>query len=126
MRTPNGAYAQYHTSADDLNFVNPLSMAESLQQILQVLTALEQNQSYINLNPKCEPQLGRRGLYHHIGGTKNAEVEESMLWVLNLSDGEHSLLDIATRSGLSFASVSIAANRLENAGLLRKFANATP
>jgi aminopeptidase-like protein len=120
MRTPNGGYPQYHTSADDLSLVKPSSMAESLQQLLQIVTALEENESYVNLNPKCEPQLGRRGLYHLVGGTKNADVEEAMLWVLNFSDGGHSLLDIATRSGLPFAALSAAAGQLENAGLLAK------
>ena len=120
MRTPNGGYPQYHTSADDLSLVKPSSLAESLQQILQIIATLEKNQSYVSLNPKCEPQLGRRGLYHHVGGIKNAGVEESILWVLNFSDGGHSLLDIATRSGLPFAALSVAADQLENAGLLAR------
>jgi aminopeptidase-like protein len=120
MRTPNGGYPQYHTSADNLSLVKPSSMAGSLQQILQIIATLEKNQTYVNLNPKCEPQLGRRGLYHHVGGTKNAGVEESMLWVLNFSDGGHSLLDIATRSGLPFAALSVAADQLENAELLAR------
>jgi aminopeptidase-like protein len=126
MRTPNGGYPQYHTSADDLSLVKPSSLAESLHQILQLVTALEENLSYVNLNPKCEPQLGRRGLYHQVGGTKNAAVEEAMLWVLNFSDGGHSLLDIAARSGLPLAALSAAANRLENAGLLGKADGARP
>ena len=120
MRTPNGGYPQYHTSADDLSLVKPSSLAESLHQILQLVAGLEENLSYVNLNPKCEPQLGRRGLYHQVGGTKNAAVEEAMLWVLNFSDGGNSLLDIATRSGLPLAALSAAATRLEKAGLLGK------
>ena len=126
MRTPNGAYPQYHTSADDLSLVKPSSLAESLQQILQMITALEENESYVNLNPKCEPQLGRRGLYRSVGGTKNDRVEEAMLWVLNFSDGGHSLLDIATRSGLPFATLSAAADQLNQAGLLAKAGGARP
>ena len=124
MRTPNGKYPQYHTSADDLSLVKPASLAESLQQLLQIIAALEESESYVNLNPKCEPQLGRRGLYHHVGGTKNADVEEAMLWVLNFSDGGHSLLDIAIRSGLPFSALSAAADQLKNAGLLAKAAGA--
>jgi aminopeptidase-like protein len=120
MRTPNGEYPQYHTSADDLTLVKPSSLAESLQQLLQIIAALEGNESYVNLNPKCEPQLGRRGLYRPVGGTKNAGAEDAMLWVLNFSDGGHSLLDIAARSGLPLATLSAAADQLENAGLLAK------
>lgn len=120
MRTPNGKYPQYHTSADDLSLVHPASLAESLQQLLQIVAALEENESYVSLNPKCEPQLGRRGLYHQVGGTKNMAAEDAMLWVLNFSDGEHSLLDIATRAGLPFAAISASARQLSQAGLLAK------
>ncbi|MGA9778099.1 MAG: DUF4910 domain-containing protein [Verrucomicrobiia bacterium] len=120
MRTPNGRYPQYHTSADDLSLVKPQSLAESLQQLLHIVAVLEENERYVNLSPKCEPQLGRRGLYRHVGGTKSAEVEEAMLWVLNFSDGGHSLLDIAIRSGLPFAALSVAADKLKNVGLLSK------
>jgi aminopeptidase-like protein len=126
MRTPNGAYPQYHTSADDLVLVRPESMAESLQRLLEIITTLEDNESYVNLNPKCEPQLGRRGLYHLVGGTKNAGAEDAMMWTLNFSDGQHSLLDIATRSGLPFATISTAATQLEKAGLLAKSGAARP
>src|SRR5262249_28060708 len=62
MRTPNGCYPQYHTSADDLTLVSPSSLAESLRQLLRVIQILEENARHLNLNPKCEPQLGRRGL----------------------------------------------------------------
>ncbi|HTA29349.1 MAG TPA: winged helix-turn-helix domain-containing protein, partial [Candidatus Cybelea sp.] len=97
-----------------------------LQRLLEIITTLEDNESYVNLNPKCEPQLGRRGLYHLVGGTKNAGAEDAMMWTLNFSDGQHSLLDIATRSGLPFATISTAATQLEKAGLLAKSGAARP
>ena len=120
MRTPNGKYPQYHTSADDLSLVQPWSLAESLNLLLQMVDALEANETYINLCPKGEPQLGRRGLYRPVGGTKSEDGEAALLWVLNYSDGTNSLLDIAMRSGLAFAEISAAANRLKAAGLLAK------
>ena len=120
MRTPNGCYPQYHTSADDLTLVSPSSLAESLRQLLQVIQILEENARHLNLNPKCEPQLGRRGLYRQMGGTKDAAVREmAMLWVLNLSDGQNDLLAIAERSGIPFDQVSQAAEALQQAGLLK-------
>jgi aminopeptidase-like protein len=119
MRTPNGRYPQYHTSADDLTLVNPSSLAESLLQLLRVVQVFEENGRYLNLNPKCEPQLGRRGLYRQMGGVKDAAAREmAILWVLNLSDGEHDLLDIAVRSGMPFDQISQAADALKEAGLL--------
>src|SRR5271165_715057 len=93
MRTPNGRYPEYHTAADDLTLVTPSALAESLLQLLRVIQVLEENDCYLNLNPKCEPQLGRRGLYRQMGGLKDAAASEmAMLWILNLSDGQNDLL----------------------------------
>jgi aminopeptidase-like protein len=120
-RTPYGRYPEYHTSADDLGFVRPESLAGSLRTYLAVIDLLEGNRRYLSLNPKCEPQLGRRGLYRTIGGDDAGRARElALLWVLNLADGEHALLDIAERSGLSFAAVQSAADALLEVGLLRE------
>ena len=120
MRTPNGKYPQYHTSADDLNLVTPAALEESLHRLLRIVKTLDGNYVYVNLNPKCEPQLGRRGLYRNMGGTSGSRFEESLLWILNLSDGAHSLLDIAERSGLDFNELDQAANALLKCDLLRR------
>jgi aminopeptidase-like protein len=120
MRTPNGQYPQYHTSADDLTLVTPASLAESLLLLLRVIQVFEENGRYLNLSPKCEPQLGRRGLYRQMGGTNDTAAREmALLWVLNLSDGHHDLLDIAVRAGIPFEEVGNAASALRGAGLLR-------
>jgi aminopeptidase-like protein len=121
MRTPHGRFPEYHTSGDDLDFVRPESLADSLDICLRVLDVLESNRTYVNQNPKCEPQLGKRGLYGSVGGRTSAAPDEmTMLWVLNLSDGRHSLLDIAERSGCAFGAVKQAAQALEGVGLLRE------
>jgi aminopeptidase-like protein len=120
-RTPYGRYPEYHTSADNLDFVQPEALEGSLRTYLAVMDALEGNRRYLNLNPKCEPQLGRRGLYRTIGGDESGRSRElALLWVLNLSDGENSLLDIAERSGMSFAAIRTAADALLEVGLLRE------
>jgi aminopeptidase-like protein len=121
MRTPWGRFPEYHTSADDIAFVRPSSLADSLRRVLGAIAILEGNNRYENLNPACEPQLGRRGLYRTIGGLKDeSAVELALLWVLNLSDGRHSLLDIAERSGLEFDAVRGAADALIEHELLRE------
>jgi aminopeptidase-like protein len=119
MRTPNGKYPQYHTSADDLTFVTGPALADSLFHLLGIIEVLEGNYRYLNLKSKCEPQLGRRGLYRQVGGTNNTEVEEAMLWVLNYSDGKHSLLDIAEHSRLEFTTINDAAELLARNNLLQ-------
>jgi aminopeptidase-like protein len=112
-RTPHGEYPEYHTSADDLAFVEPRQLGDALSAVLEIITVLEGNHRYLNTNPKGEPQLGRRGLYRAVGGDVDREaVEMGLLWVLNLSDGDHDLLAIAQRSGLPFAAVRSAADAL--------------
>jgi aminopeptidase-like protein len=121
MRTPHGCFPEYHTSADNLDFVQPSYLTDSFTKCLLVMQVLENNRIYLNQNPKCEPQLGRRGLYRMIGGQTEGNVNElAILWVLNLSDGCHTLLDIADRSGLAFASIKTAANMLLEHGLLKE------
>jgi len=119
-RSPHGLYPQYHTSADDLNFVSTGALVESLSIYLEVVRVLENNRRYQNLNPKCEVRLGKRGLYRTIGGEIGQPLNElALLWVLNLSDGSNSLLDISERSGLLFDDVESAAEALLGKGLLK-------
>ena len=118
-RTPHGRYPQYHTSADNLDFVSPMGLGGSLEMYLAIVDVLEHDQCYVNLQPKCEPQLGRRGLYQALGGFPDAgQLQLAMLWVLNYSDGTQSLLEIAERAKLEFSLVRRAADALLSAELL--------
>jgi len=120
-RTPHGRFPEYHTSADDLGFVHPDQLAASFVALLKIIEVLEGDRTYVSQNPKCEPQLGKRGLYHSIGGLAHSLTNEmAMLWVLNLADGEHSLVDVAERAGLSFETVRRAAESLRDHGLLKE------
>jgi aminopeptidase-like protein len=120
QRSRFGEIPQYHTSADDLDFIRPEHLGESYRLITQTLDVIENDTTYVNLLPNCEPQLGRRGLYGAVGGDKDsAAANMAMLWILNLCDGAHSLLDIAQRAGLPFEVISRTADRLAQHGLLR-------
>ena len=121
-RTPNGRFPEYHTSADNLDFVKPAALEDSLAKALAIVEVLEQDGTYLNLSPKGEPQLGRRGLYGNTGGTTPPGFEMALLWVLNLSDGRHGLLDIAERSGTPFRVIRQAADALVKHALLRAVA----
>jgi aminopeptidase-like protein len=119
-RTPNGCYPEYHTSADNLELVKPDCLEDSFTKYLSIINIVEHNRIYINQEPKCEPQLGRRGLYRKTGGYQDIEERQyAMLWLLNMSDGTNSLLDIAERSELNFLTILHAANDLVGKNLLR-------
>jgi len=118
MRGRHGQFPEYHTSADNLTFVSPDRLAESWRLLADLIDVLDGDRRYRNTEPYAEPQLGRRGLYRAVGGTDIPDLQLGLLWVLNLSDGQHGLLEIAERAGMSFASIRAAATILEQHGLL--------
>jgi aminopeptidase-like protein len=111
MRTPNGEYPEYHTSADNLELMKPESLADSFAKILSALCVLEDNKRYIAQVQYGEPHLGRRGLY-------DKAQEYGLFWLLNYSDGKHSVFDIAEKSGVPFAKLAAGVKLLEAVGLL--------
>lgn len=120
MRTRYGEFPEYHTSADDLNFVKKEYLTDTFSKYVSIIFTLENNKTYVNLNPKCEPHLGKRDLHRMIGGQKGDDLNEmAMFWVLNLSDGDHSLLDICEKSGLPFKTIKNAAHTLLEKELLK-------
>ena len=122
MRGRHGQFPEYHTSGDNLEFISADRMRESYDMIHSILETLDDNRTYQNLAPYGEPQLGSRGLYRALGGTGLLNLQLAMLWVLNLSDSQHSLLDIARRAGLDFRSIRAAADMLLSHQLLAEYA----
>lgn len=120
MRTPYGEFPEYHTSADNLEFIRKESLADSFSKLETIVYIIENNGKYLNQNPKGEPNLGKRGLYDLIGGnTQNSVDQTAVLWTLNYSDGEHSLLDISRKADLSFKTIKKAAEALIKVNLLK-------
>jgi aminopeptidase-like protein len=100
-RAREEGYDAYHTSADTPDLITGPALAGSLALFQSVVEAIESECYYRNLHGCGEPQLGRRGLYRTGGGSALPSRERALLWMLSLSDGTHSLLDIAERSGLA-------------------------
>jgi aminopeptidase-like protein len=124
VRTLYGCFPEYHTSADNLDFVRPEFLADSLKIYQEIVSVLESDGVYKNLNPKCEPRLGKRNLYANVsnytGNKADADkIEEAMLWILSFSDGKNSLLDIAIRSNMAFGVIRKAADLLFGSKLLK-------
>lgn len=122
-RTPHGEYPEYHTSADDLDFVKDEELVDAFAALGRILDVLEHDATYVNLSPFGEPQLGRRGLYPTLGGKAATDEMMALLWTMASSDGHTRLLDVAERAGLPFAAVARAARDLEAAELLARRAD---
>ncbi len=118
MRGRHGMFPEYHTSADNLTFISAEHLAESASIVGEILDVVDGDRRYRNLQPYGEPQLGKRGLYRAIGGTNIPDLQMAMLWVLNQSDGETSLLHIAERAGIRFSVIQTAADLLRDHDLL--------
>lgn len=119
QRSQFGTFPEYHTSADNLDFIRPQHLAESYRMITAGLDIVENDWRPLNTMLKCEPQLGRRGLYTALGGDKDGPAKSmAFLWILNLADGGLSLLDIAERAKLPFRVMAEAARLLRESGLL--------
>jgi len=121
MKTPYGDFAEYHTSADDLDFVQPKHLADSFSKYMKTFYILENNKSFVNLQPKGEPNLGKRGLYRNVSGQQDGyEAELTVISILNLSDGDNSLLDISERTGLDFGLIKRTTDRLIETKLVKE------
>ncbi len=119
MRTPHGKFPEYHTSADNPSFVRPEGLQDTLQLALTTIDVIENNRRYRNQKPMCEPRLGKYGLYSSIGGQSASDYQMALLWLLNMSDGDHTVLDIAERAALPWDLIKQATQALLTAELLK-------
>jgi len=140
LRTHPYYFTEYHTSADNTEFVKAQYLADSFSKYFKVILKLEENfgkfysknneeelpeidskndQVFLNLKPKCEPKLDKTGMYRKIGGKNNNDAL-TILWVLNYSDGKHSLRDITLRSGIDFKQIKQTAELLHEKKLLKR------
>ena len=125
MRAVYGTYPEYHTSADNLDFIQPRQLVGSLQMALRIVDTLEGNRRFLSRFPFGEPQLGRRGLYRTLAGHGNADVaQKAALWILAFADGKTSLLDIAERAGMDFFLLQATADVLWEQDLIQPVSNA--
>jgi aminopeptidase-like protein len=120
MRGVHGTFPEYHTSADNLEFVRPESLEQSYAVIKSIVDLLDQNRTFQRVDGRGEPQLGRRGLYRAIAGQREAggATQMDLLWFLNLADGRHSLLDMAIRADVPFARLEAASRLALDAALV--------
>jgi aminopeptidase-like protein len=91
MKTKYGEFIEYHTSADNLNFVTPKGLYESYNMYLECIELIEKNHIYTNCK-LCEPFFSKYGLYNSIGGAKVCNSYDVILCITRLIDGETDLI----------------------------------
>jgi aminopeptidase-like protein len=119
-RVPFGEYPEYHTSADNFDLISEKGLNDSLAVFQHIIGFIEADRKYVNQFPKGEPQLGKRGLYDNVGGRNDSKkLQLAFLWVLNYSDGQHTLTDICMLSGMELSIIREAAGMLLSKGLIK-------
>ena len=89
-------FAEYHTSLDDLQFVNRESLEESIKKYGEFCNVLEVNRIYSN-NIHGEPQLSKRNLYASLSKVGSTADGVKLLDIMNLMDGKRDLIDISVQ-----------------------------
>ncbi|MEM9410307.1 MAG: DUF4910 domain-containing protein [Planctomycetota bacterium] len=118
-RSTPETFAQYHTSDDCLSIISEFRILEAADMVYSVLQIAETNCLPVNISPHCEPHLGSRGLYASYGNQETANASQrSILWTLNLSDGQHDALTISDRSKIPYLEILQAIHVLSDHGLL--------
>jgi aminopeptidase-like protein len=119
LRSRHGEFKEYHTSKDDLSFVTEKDMGRSLDLYLRVIYTLEINCKPIRVDPYCEPQLGRRGLYSPLVTSTIPDYQVKLLNILSFADGDHDLIDIANRMDCPIWELCEPLKKLTEANLIR-------
>ncbi|MAF95080.1 MAG: hypothetical protein CMM60_04930 [Rhodospirillaceae bacterium] len=129
MRTPPACFREYHSSFDDLQFINEDNLVDSLQFILHTIDILENNCTYIN-NYKTEPFLsgygifqkvrwGEYGVFHKEAKIK-FDVGSLNQIIIHETDGKQDVLSIAEKSNYPFSMVEACSRKFEKAGLVAR------
>jgi aminopeptidase-like protein len=118
-RSADGEYPEYHTSADNLSLLSAESLADSLDCLVRVLSALENDLIYRDTSPYGEIELGRRGLYAAFGQSGyGADAQRAIQWLLNQCNGRRGILEVSERSGMDLDLLQRTAASLRELGVL--------
>lgn len=122
MRTKYMEFPEYHTSADDLNFISEENLQKSLQMYIKCVDIFESNR-YYTATTVCEPRLGVHGLFQTVGGTKSTTEKFIYVKILYYCDGKNDVIDICEAIHETYDDVVNGITRLENVSLIRRNIN---
>lgn len=117
-RSKYGEYPQYHTSADNMDFISPEGFQGSFEVMTKVTELLEYNK-YYQVQVLCEPQLGKRGLYPAVSRKGQYDAVYGMTTLIAYADGTNDLIAISDRIGCSADMLIPVVKQLVQAGLLK-------
>jgi len=117
-------YDYYHTSLDNLDFVKAKNLNKTIDLYLNLISKMDKNIIYKNLQPNCEVMLSKHELYPKTGGAQlpNSKVSalDIILWSLFYMDGHTSLYEISKKLNVSIELVYKEAKKLEEKNILKK------
>lgn len=98
MRTKYEEYKEYHTSLDTIGgVVTEKGLNKSFKLLKKIIVNLESSHFPITTT-KCEPQLGKRGLYPNLSKKNTISKKYRLIqYFLSYSDGSNSIEDIAEK-----------------------------
>jgi len=118
MRTKYGEYPEYHTSLDNLDVISPDGLEGGLKMLQDAVKILESNNRW-EMKTKCEPQLGKRGLYPNTSTkTSGAEIRNQMN-VISYLDGKYDLMQVAEKCEITYLEVLRLIDLLQKVNLVR-------
>jgi aminopeptidase-like protein len=120
-------YPYYHTSLDNLDFVNGKQISETLGLYLKTLEYVDMDVVFTNCNPNCEVMLSKHDLYPTTGGAQipktNGRSELDLrLWLLWHCDGCKGLAEISKELNVNMSILYQSALVLEEKNILRRMA----
>lgn len=118
-RSKFGEFPEYHTSADNMDFVSPEGFQGAYEVMKQVINSLERN-SYYRVKVLCEPQLGKRGLYPTISKKGAYDDVFIMKNFLAYADGTNNLMDIAEIIDVNITDIEKVVKSLLDSGLIEE------
>ncbi len=116
-RSKFGEFREYHTSADNMDFVSADGFQGSYEVMRTVIDTIENNNLYKS-NIVCEAQLGKRGLYPTISQKGKYNDVQVYCDIQAYANGKRDLLEMSDLFGISVKDLRVAANILEHNGII--------
>lgn len=104
MKSKYHEFDEYHTSADDLNYVTRKGITDSYNMYIDCLNLIEKNHIYSN-KTLCEPFLTKYNLYSDIGSCKYSDFFRNVSLVLKYFDSRNDLIDVSVKTKISIEQI---------------------